>query len=131
MNDNELLNAVFRFKHQAPSDRQDEALCVSLAKRFAAFVADLEVMEAAELRCGRVEPLADDRVVPASSFAGHEIEMLRRVAQRLTASGGRSSARGDVWVDPWLPEYGCVLQRTKLNATVVKMVSSKLDRIRN
>ncbi|KAE9317576.1 hypothetical protein PF008_g18702 [Phytophthora fragariae] len=124
MNDNELLNAVFRFKHQAPSDRQDEALCVSLAKRFAAFVADLEVMEAAELRCGRVEPLADDRVVPASSFAGHEIEMLRRVAQRLTASGGRSSARGDVWFDPWLPEYGTVDRMCELINVMVQQVCS-------
>ncbi|GMF56711.1 unnamed protein product [Phytophthora fragariaefolia] len=119
MNDDEVLNAVFRFKHKAPSDRQDEAVCHALAQRFAAFAANLEAAEVKEFKCGRVEPLADDRVVPASTFAVHEVETLQQVSRRITTLGGRQ-VRGGVWYDPWLPKYGCVIQRTKLNATVVK-----------
>ncbi|KAL4150964.1 hypothetical protein PRNP1_010350 [Phytophthora ramorum] len=120
MKDDDLLNAVFRFKYKSPSDRQDAATCAALSKWFAAFAAKLEAVEGAEHKCGRLEPLADDRVVPASVFSAHEVESLRQVARRLTASGGRHQ-RGDVWYDPWLPMYGCALQRTMLNATTVKL----------
>ncbi|KAG7378091.1 hypothetical protein PHYPSEUDO_010563 [Phytophthora pseudosyringae] len=120
MKDDELLNAVFRFKHKTPSDRQEAATCVAFAKRFASFVADVEVEDVPEHQCGREEPLADDRVVPASTFAVHEGKVLQQLCQRLTASGGRHK-RGDVWYDPWLPKYGCVVQRTQKSATSVKI----------
>ncbi|KAG1697926.1 hypothetical protein DVH05_015410 [Phytophthora capsici] len=121
MKNEELLNAVFRFKYKTPSDSQEAATCDAYAKFFSSFVSSLEVSpDVPDLQCGRVEPLTDDRVVPASAFAAHEIEALQRVAQRLTAPSG-SHQRGDVWYDPWLPKYGCVVQRTQKSATEVKI----------
>ncbi|KAL3660764.1 hypothetical protein V7S43_014167 [Phytophthora oleae] len=121
MKNDELLNAVFRYKHKTPSDRQEAATCAAYAKFFAAFVSGLKASpNVPELQCGRVEPLADNRVVPASAFAAHEVNTLQRVAQRLTAPSGVHQ-RGDVWYDPWLPKYGCVVQRTQKNATEVKI----------
>ncbi|RLN94792.1 hypothetical protein BBJ28_00013892, partial [Nothophytophthora sp. Chile5] len=120
MEEAELLNAVFRFKHKTPSDRQDVAMCTALIERFAAFVGSLEAVEVAEHVCVRCEPLADDRVVPASVFAKHELEVLQQVCRRL-APGDQKRKRGDVWYGPWLPMYGCVLQRNMPSAAVVKL----------
>ncbi|KAK1946349.1 hypothetical protein P3T76_001902 [Phytophthora citrophthora] len=121
MKNDELLNAVFRFKYKAPSHIQEAATCAAYAKFFMSFVSSLEASpDVAELQCGRVEPLADDRVVPASAFAAHEIDALQRVVERLAAPSG-AHQRGDVWYDPWLPKYGCVVQRTKKSATEVKI----------
>ncbi|KAG4057361.1 hypothetical protein PC116_g7073 [Phytophthora cactorum] len=126
MEGDEVLNAVFRFKHKVPSDRQEAAVCNALVKLFAAFVASLEAVEVQEHKCGLVEPLADDRVVPASAFTVHEMEVLRQTSQRLTASGG-THKRGDVWYGPWLPKYGCVLQRQQKNAVDVTIQVVSVD----
>ncbi|KAG6972331.1 hypothetical protein JG687_00001494, partial [Phytophthora cactorum] len=126
MEGDEVLNAVFRFKHKVPSDRQEAAVCNALVKLFAAFVASLEAVEVQEHKCGLVEPLADDRVVPASAFTVHEMEVLRQTSQRLTASGG-THKRGDVWYGPWLPKYGCVLQRQQKNAVDVTIQMDMLN----
>uniref|UniRef100_A0AAV1V4V9 Uncharacterized protein n=1 Tax=Peronospora matthiolae TaxID=2874970 RepID=A0AAV1V4V9_9STRA len=122
--DEQLLNCVFRFKHKAPSDNQEAATCVALATYVAAFIADLQPTEAYELPCGRVEPLADDRVVPASAFAAHEVQVLKKVGECLVRASPRRGAKsgiGDVWCDPWLPKYGCAVQRTQLNAVTVRI----------
>lgn len=120
MEDNDLLNQVFRFKHKLPSNCQDDAMCGTFAKWFAAFVTNLKAAEGYEFECSHVEPLTDDRVVPASLFTTHELQLLQQLAQRLTASGGIHK-RGDVWYDPWLPAYGCVVQRNQLSETRVKI----------
>ncbi|GMF14764.1 unnamed protein product [Phytophthora lilii] len=119
MTDQELLNAVFRFKHKAPSDRQEAATCEMVVKWFAEFVVTLEAEEVKKFKCRKHEPLADDRVVPASSFAVHEVEVLQEVSRRLTGPGG-SRKRGDMWYK-WLPQYGCALQWKKLNAILAKL----------
>ncbi|EGZ11140.1 hypothetical protein PHYSODRAFT_304761 [Phytophthora sojae] len=75
--DDEHLNAVFRFKHKARSDRQDAALSWTLMERFDTFVNTLEATELGNLSCGRLDPLADDRVVPAAAFSVHELEVLK------------------------------------------------------
>jgi hypothetical protein len=98
--EDKLLNAVFRFKHKAASARQDEAMCRALAASFAEFVATLDPIEVAEHKCGRLDPLADDRVVPASSFAVHEAATPKKGFQRLTASDGSTSE-----YDPRLPQF--------------------------
>ncbi|KAI9913390.1 hypothetical protein PsorP6_005448 [Peronosclerospora sorghi] len=120
MDDAQLLNELFRFKHKRPSDCQDASMCHTLAKWFAAFVEQLEAVEDPPVPCGRLEPLADDRRVSAAVFSVHEVQVLEKVAQRLTATSGKHK-RGDVWFDPWLPQYGCVVQRSQLNATIVRM----------
>ncbi|POM69331.1 Hypothetical protein PHPALM_14391 [Phytophthora palmivora] len=119
--DNELLNEVFRFKHKAPSDRQDASVCVALISHFSAFVETLEAVEVEGFLCGRSDPLADDRVVPASSFASHELDALQEVCRRLSTPETGRHKRGDVWYHPWLPAYGCAVQRTQLNATEMKL----------
>ncbi|KAI9981767.1 hypothetical protein PInf_009537 [Phytophthora infestans] len=126
MDDIEVLNAVFRFKHKTPSDRQEATACNELVKLFTGFVASVEAVDAPGLKCGRVEPLTDDRSVPASAFTVHEVEVLRQASRRLTASGGRHK-RGDVWYDPWLPKYGCVLQRSQKNAVDVALQVVSID----
>ncbi|KAI9918934.1 hypothetical protein PsorP6_011514 [Peronosclerospora sorghi] len=120
MKDAQLLNEIFRFKHKRPSDCQGASMCDSLAAWFAYFVRELEAVEAPTVPCSRLEPLADDRVVSAAVFSVHEVEVLEKVAQGLRATSDRYK-RGDVWFDPWLPEYGCVLQRYQLNATTVQL----------
>ncbi|KAF1774685.1 hypothetical protein GQ600_8421 [Phytophthora cactorum] len=72
--EDEFLNAVFRFKHKAPRGCQDPELCKASVQHFAAFVANLEALEGQDQICGRVEPLGDDRVVPASAVTKHELE---------------------------------------------------------
>ncbi|KAG6583092.1 uncharacterized protein IUM83_06182 [Phytophthora cinnamomi] len=121
MTDEELLNAVFRFKHKAPSVAQDVATCKALAERFAAFVGSLEGVDVDGHLCGRKDPLADDRVVPVGSFASHEVDVLRGACHGVLASPGGRHKRGDVWLDPWLPKYGCAIQRTVVSAAVVKL----------
>ncbi|KAG7376154.1 hypothetical protein PHYPSEUDO_014201 [Phytophthora pseudosyringae] len=118
---NELLNVVFRFKHKTPSDCQDEALCKTLVVKFAAFVAKLRPVTVSNHWCARVNPLVDDRVVPVCDFADHEVDVLQKVCRRLEAPGDGIHKRGQVWYDPWLPLYGCALQRTQVSAAVVKL----------
>ncbi|TDH71397.1 hypothetical protein CCR75_007289 [Bremia lactucae] len=95
MNCDELLNAIFRFKHKAPNDLQDETVCHALAEKFAKFVASIEGVKIPEHKRGLVEPLVDERVVPASSFAIHEVEVLQEASKRLTASTSMHK-RGDI-----------------------------------
>ncbi|KAE9001048.1 hypothetical protein PR001_g7197 [Phytophthora rubi] len=120
-NQNELLNVIFRFRHKIPSDCQDGSLCVTSVKHFAEFVTSLDPVTVSKHCCGRTNPLTDDRVVPISVFSEHEVEQLQEVRRRLETEGGDIHKRGEVWYDPWLPMYGCVLQKTKLNAAVVKL----------
>ncbi|KAE9310545.1 hypothetical protein PF008_g20432 [Phytophthora fragariae] len=120
-NQNELLNVIFRFRHKIPSDCQDGSLCVTLVKHFAEFVTSLNPVTVSKHCCGRTNPLTDDRVVPISVFSEHEVEQLQEVRRRLETEGGDIHKRGEVWYDPWLPMYGCVLQKTKVNAAVVKL----------
>ncbi|KAI9910359.1 hypothetical protein PsorP6_010206 [Peronosclerospora sorghi] len=120
-----LLNEIFRFKHKRPSDCQDALMCVALVKWLTAFVQKVEAGAAndddcRDGQCGRLEPLADDRVLSAAVFSRHEVQVLTKVAQCLVTKRKRPK-RGDVWFDPWLPEYGCVVQRSKLNSTRVEM----------
>ncbi|KAK1946025.1 hypothetical protein P3T76_003073 [Phytophthora citrophthora] len=62
MKNDELLNAVFRFKYKTPNHIQEAATCAAYAKFFPSFVSSLQASpDVAELQCGRVEPLADDR----------------------------------------------------------------------
>lgn len=119
--DDEYLNAVFRFKHKAPRGCQDPALCKTLIQDFAAFVANLEAVEVQDHVCGRIEPLADDRAVPASAVTKHELDGLKEACHRLEDEGTERHKRGDVWYDPWLPMYGCAIQRTMLSATKVEL----------
>ncbi|KAE9001047.1 hypothetical protein PR003_g7736 [Phytophthora rubi] len=119
--DDDLLNAVFRFKHKAPSDHQDESLCWTLVEHFAAFVNNLKAADGVTLSCGRIDPLADDRVVPASVFTTHELETLQEGCRRLEDSPTEDHRQGHVWFDPWLPAYGCAIQRTKLSSSRVKL----------
>ncbi|KAE8895661.1 hypothetical protein PF003_g20236 [Phytophthora fragariae] len=121
MTDEKLLNAVFRFKHKAPSVSQDEETCKALATRFAAFVASLEGVDVRGYTCSRQDPLADDRVVPVATFAAHEVDVLQGVCRRMLTRPGDRHSRWDVWFDPWLPMYGCAIQRTVVNAAVVKL----------
>ncbi|EGZ11235.1 hypothetical protein PHYSODRAFT_337964 [Phytophthora sojae] len=78
-------------------------------------------VEFSNLGCGRVNPFADDRIVPVSVFSEHEVDQLHEVRRRLEAAADDVHKRGDVWYDPWLPAYGCALQKTKVNAAVVKL----------
>ncbi|KAF1784703.1 hypothetical protein GQ600_15923 [Phytophthora cactorum] len=55
---NELLNAIFRFKHKTPSDCQDEALCNVLVKQLAGLVATLKPVTVASYCCALVNPLS-------------------------------------------------------------------------
>ncbi|KAG2781268.1 hypothetical protein Pcac1_g8702 [Phytophthora cactorum] len=119
--EDEFLNAVFRFKHKAPRGCQDPELCKASVQHFAAFVANLEALEGQDQICGRVEPLGDDRVVPASAVTKHELDGLKEVCHRLEDDGTVRHTRGDVWYDPWLPMYGCAIQRTMLSATKVEL----------
>ncbi|CAH0519298.1 unnamed protein product [Peronospora belbahrii] len=116
----DILNQIFRLKHETPSNCQDAAVSCKLATFFAAFATSLKATGGQELKCSHVEPLTDDRIVAASLFTTHEIHVLQQLAQRLTTLGGRHE-RGDVWYDPWLPMYGCVLQRTSLCNTRVRI----------
>ncbi|KAG4064789.1 hypothetical protein PC123_g449 [Phytophthora cactorum] len=118
---NELLNAIFRFKHKTPSDCQDEALCNVLVKQLAGLVATLKPVTVASYCCALVNPFVDDRTVPVSEFADHEVDVLLGVGRRLESSGDDIHNRGYVWYDPWLPMYGCALQRTKISAAAVKL----------
>ena len=93
--DEQLLNCVLRFKHKTPSDNQEAATCVALATYVAAFVAELQPTKAYQLPCSRVEPFADDRVVPASAFAAREVKVGECLV-RAPPRGGAKSGRGDV-----------------------------------
>ncbi|KAL7995271.1 hypothetical protein Plhal703r1_c46g0147961 [Plasmopara halstedii] len=126
MNEEELHNAVFRFKHKAPSDCQDAVACQALVKEFVTFVSTLKAVEIPGHICSRFEPLADDRMVPVTDFAVHEVDVLQEVSQRLTDSSQKHK-RGDVWYDPWLPQYGCVIQRTQKTAMEITIEVVYID----
>ena len=51
--------------------------------------------KAYQLPCSRVEPFADDRVVPASAFAAREVKVGECLV-RAPPRGGAKSGRGDV-----------------------------------
>ncbi|CAI5746854.1 unnamed protein product [Peronospora destructor] len=112
---------VFRFKHKAPSYRQEKILCETLVNQFAAFAARLNAIQESNRCCGWVDPLVDDRIVPAGVFTVHEVDVLRDICRRLKARRDDIHNRGDIWYDPWLPAYGCALLRTKINAAVIKL----------
>ncbi|KAI9910195.1 hypothetical protein PsorP6_010701 [Peronosclerospora sorghi] len=99
-----LLNETFRFEHKL--------------KWFTAFVRKVEgTIATAEMASAVVSSL-----LPTidSSRLQHAVQVLRKVTQCLLAKSKRHK-RGDVWFDPWLPEYACVAQRSKLNVTRVEM----------
>ena len=77
--DEHLLNCVFRFKYKNSSTDQEAATIRVLSTYVAAFVAALQPTAACDLPCTRVEPLADDRVVAASTFAADEVQVLQQV----------------------------------------------------
>ncbi|KAL4099383.1 hypothetical protein PRIC1_007189 [Phytophthora ramorum] len=114
----ELLNAVIRLKHTT----EKTMLCVeTLVGNFSSFVGMVEAVMVDKHLCARVDPLVDDRIVPASVFAVHEVEALREVVRRLESSEDDIHKRGDVWYGPWLPKYGCAVQRTMVNAAELKL----------
>ncbi|TYZ60419.1 hypothetical protein PybrP1_004593 [[Pythium] brassicae (nom. inval.)] len=120
-----LLRQVFRFRHKPPSIVQEEAECVQLARRFAAFADAAEVAHDERVAFSATDPLADDRRVPLHVFAPEELHALQRACAVLnvdrSAHGPR--ARGAVWIETWLSKYGCALQ---LEAVSVASVALKL-----
>ncbi|UIZ28930.1 hypothetical protein KXD40_007204 [Peronospora effusa] len=117
----EVLNVIFRLKHKTPSDRQDTSLCETLVNQFTTFIETIDAVQEFNCCCGRVDPLVDDRIVPVGDFTVHEVNVLQDICRRLKSPNDVIHKRGDIWYDPWLPSCGCALQRTKINAAMIKL----------
>lgn len=123
----ELLNEVFRFKHKRPSASQEAATCARLVQHFCEFVSEMEpeaVEEEEGFASSLFDPLVNDKKVPLHQFAAQEHEELKRVAGFLPSSDGEQQqepARGDVWIEQWLPKYGCALQMEMTSASSITL----------
>lgn len=124
-----LLRHVFRFCHKQPSIVQEEAECVRLGLRFAAFVNAVDAVYSERFVFSATDPLADDRRVPLHDFAAEELHALQRACAVLTMkrSADASRARGAVWIETWLPKYGCALQMEAVSVTTVALKLVFLD----
>lgn len=125
----ELLNEVFHFLHKRPNTSQETTTCACLVQHFCEFVDGMEPAAAEEdegVVFTLTDPLVDDKKVPLHRFSDQEHEELKSAAGILTFSGGQRQeyARGDVWIEQWLPKYGCALQieMTSVSSIALRLV---------
>lgn len=123
----DLLNEIFRFKYKPPSVNQEESVCRTLVNHFCAFVKSIRPVEAAGFAFSINDPLVDDRIVPLHVFAEEEHKELQRVCEILTRSQQSTRIRGDIWIEKWLPQYGCALQMEMVSVSNVALKLVFLD----
>lgn len=76
---------------------------------FCAFVKSIRPVKADWFAFSVNDPLVDDRSVPLHVFAGEEHKELQRGCEILARSQTSNRKRGDIWIERWLPQYGCAL----------------------
>jgi hypothetical protein len=105
----ELLNAVFRFKNRPPSDTQTAAFCRQLRSALGACVDRLTTTGDSDedTEAFHLDPQCDDRQTPLDQFSPQDRAWLHRGWPQL--SSAEPSLVGSVWTIEWFPAYAGVL----------------------
>lgn len=111
-----LLNMIFRFKYKHPSTNQTAAACKELAKRFCGFVGSFETNSAEDALSGALNGVDFEK-----------LDELNRVCEILGRDGNAAPKRGDIWIERWFPEYGCVLVMEGVGASSLALKLVYLD----